>query len=666
MHYCGCDVQIHSVLAMSDDGEVPVISDSSEWASLYRPLLPSVADPNEAPTEVAHSTPLVEEGETPSIPETPHLEPDQGASPPADDAVGVATRIEGKEVMTQTPPLLSRLIQGYLDQTGIEECPYHQMDHGVRDPNCDHCKRALGPLYHHKIVGNRHLPVFTFDFSGPHPRKVNMAQYLLVAVWCLGHMRLLWAFGVESRQTSVVLPCLQSCFEDLRALTGGSRPPILRLHSDKASEFLSSAIRTYLSQQVADYWSYACRWVAYVHTHRVTEIPINKALPHFGDVVVMHHAFKKPSFENRGITSVCLGHDTCIAGGVLVVSVVNGELKEVCSERVGQAWRLHVHPQDSSRSAYVNRKDEVKWNLQDLDVPTVEQCVKEDALEVQDIRELRLGWAWFVNDLRAFLPAWQDMELATPSTEEPVTQIAGDVPVEPLPLQADATQMELELQAYERPLAVTPFGTPEPVPDWHDSHAMRAYVPPSSLGHWIRTDLGVRAFQGLGKNAPRRGQVVRCLTKDAHTQQILESLPCEVHLQVPSHRRCLPGCGPHTCATRAIQTTFVYRLLPLSFTPAVVPKELSPAPFHSGGGGSLFLSPSLSSPSLSVLLRGPTFSKFSTGGASESSTFGTQTLMAMRKFLDDAEIRSRQGAGSSQETRKKQVKEMPNAKRRIQ
>ena len=66
-----------------------------------------------------------------------------------------------------------------------------------------------------------------------------MAQYLLVAVWSLGHMRLLWAFGVESRQTSVVLPCLQSCFEDLRALTGGSRPPILRLHSDKASEFLS-------------------------------------------------------------------------------------------------------------------------------------------------------------------------------------------------------------------------------------------------------------------------------------------------------------------------------------------------------------------------------------------------------------------------------------------
>ena len=46
-----------------------------------------------------------------------------------------------------------------------------------------------------------------------------------------------------------------------------------------------------------------------------------------------------------------------------MVSVINGELKEVCSakvlalgEKVGQAWRLLVHPQDSSKAAYVNRK----------------------------------------------------------------------------------------------------------------------------------------------------------------------------------------------------------------------------------------------------------------------------------------------------------------------
>ena len=448
-------------------------------------------------------------------------------------------------------------------------------------------------------------------------------------------MRLLWAFGVESRQTSVVLPCLQSCFEDLRALTGGSRPPILRLHSDRASEFLSPAIREYLSQQGVrqtvnsgydpqanglaerwigivkvratalladvrlppDYWSYACRWVAYVHTHRVTEIPINKALPHFGDVVVVHHAFKKPpSFENRGSTGVCLDMTLELAGGVLVVSVVNGELKEVYSakvrklgERVGQAWRVHVNPQDPSRAAYdqTKSKGEVKWNLQDIDVPTVEQCVKEDALEVQDIRELGLGWAWFVNDLRAFLPAWQDMELATPAAEAPLTQVAGDVPLEPLPVQADATRIEADVPTYERPLAVTPFGDTEQIPDWQDTHAMQVCAPPSSLRSWVRTDLGVRTFQGLGRNAPKREQVVRRLTKDLHTAQILESLPCELHLQVSLHRRCLPGCGPHTWATRDIQTTFVCRPSPFSRVPKPPGEELSPAPLPSGGGGFL-------------------------------------------------------------------------------
>ena len=160
----------------------------------------------------------------------------------------------------------------------------------------------------------------------------------------------------------------------------------------------------------------------------------------------------------------------------------------------------------------------MKWNLQEIEVPTVDQCVREDALEVQDIRELGLGWAWFVNDLRAFLPPWQGMELASPLSDEPVTQIEADVSVEPLALQADATNLDLELHAYERPLAVSPFGTPELVPDWQDTHAMQASVSHDTrLGKWVRTDLGVRTFQGLGKNSPAREQVVCRITRDLHT-----------------------------------------------------------------------------------------------------------------------------------------------------
>ena len=49
-------------------------------------------------------------------------------------------------------------------------------------------------------------------------------------------MRLVWAYGIESRQATVALPCLQASFEDLRALTGGSRPPALRAMSHIASQ----------------------------------------------------------------------------------------------------------------------------------------------------------------------------------------------------------------------------------------------------------------------------------------------------------------------------------------------------------------------------------------------------------------------------------------------
>ena len=43
---------------------------------------------------------------------------------------------------------------------------------------------------------------------------------------------------------------------------------------------------------------------------------------------------------------------------------------------------------------------------------------------------------------------------------------------------------------------------------------MQALVPDSRLGKWIRTDLGVRTFQGLGKRSPAREQVVRRVTRD--------------------------------------------------------------------------------------------------------------------------------------------------------
>ena len=67
------------------------------------------------------------------------------------------------------------------------------------------------------------------------------------------------------------------------------------------------------------------------------------------------------------------------------------------------------------------------------------------------------------------------------------------------------------------------------------------------------------------------------------------------------------------------------------------------------------LSSSRPSPSVSLLLRDPPISQFSVEGASDDSTFGTQTLLAMRRFLDEAESSSYQrmpySSTASQETR---------------
>ena len=58
MHYCGCDIQIHSVINVSDESDAPAISDkhATAWEALYVPSVHTRADPNQAPTEVAPST----------------------------------------------------------------------------------------------------------------------------------------------------------------------------------------------------------------------------------------------------------------------------------------------------------------------------------------------------------------------------------------------------------------------------------------------------------------------------------------------------------------------------------------------------------------------------------------------------------------------------------
>ena len=47
MHYCGCDIQLQSVITVSEEGEAPCDSDrhALAWEALYVPSTPDGMDP---------------------------------------------------------------------------------------------------------------------------------------------------------------------------------------------------------------------------------------------------------------------------------------------------------------------------------------------------------------------------------------------------------------------------------------------------------------------------------------------------------------------------------------------------------------------------------------------------------------------------------------------
>ena len=85
--------------------------------------------------------------------------------------------------------------------TGSIPCSIHGYDHLSRDPTCEFCKKALGPLYRHlskkygKALGDQ-TPTLSFDFSA-HIQLPSQAHDLcccLCGDWilsdCYGHLQL--------------------------------------------------------------------------------------------------------------------------------------------------------------------------------------------------------------------------------------------------------------------------------------------------------------------------------------------------------------------------------------------------------------------------------------------------------------------------------------------
>ena len=100
---------------------------------------------------------------------------------------------EREDIPAEAPPL---------DSTGVVPCPAHGMDHLTRDPSCEFCKKALGPLYRHLRgkYGTRlddQTPTLSFDFSGPFPVSATGARFMLLFVWRLTDIRLFYPELIE-------------------------------------------------------------------------------------------------------------------------------------------------------------------------------------------------------------------------------------------------------------------------------------------------------------------------------------------------------------------------------------------------------------------------------------------------------------------------------------
>ena len=267
-------------------------------------------------------------------------------------------------------------------ESGSLPCSVHGYDHLSRDPTCEFCKKALGPLYRHlsKKYGSSlgdQTPTLSFDFSGPHPVAVTGTRFMLLFVWRLDTVRLLWAFAVPGKTKECVRSCLNDVVAELNAYMGGGLNHLfLRIHSDQAKEFLSQVVMEWLMQhnikqtftstgdpssnRVAErwidlikvkatvllasrylpttFWCYAVPWVAYTYNQKTLGQAPKKSIPEFGQLILAR-AKRDNKFQERAELGIIM---VFIPRFHMVLSLCkHGELA-MSKAKPCRCWRLFV------------------------------------------------------------------------------------------------------------------------------------------------------------------------------------------------------------------------------------------------------------------------------------------------------------------------------------
>ena len=244
---------------------------------------------------------------------------------------------------------------------------------------------------------------------------------------------------------------------ELNAYTGGSKPPVLRIHSDQAREFLSQAVMEWLmhhnikqtftstgdpsSNGVAErwidlvkvkatvllasrylpttFWCYAVPWVAYTYNQKTLGQTPKKSIPEFGQLILVR-AKRDNKFQDRAELGIMMGFYPQIPHGVIAVTIQrNKTISEIYTAHVSPAhmekterWFLKRDEKNPDRLVHVSTKGEVSWDVPAEKLPTVEEKQHWDRHpKFVSLQRARDGWAWYTSNIGRLLPDYRDIDV---------------------------------------------------------------------------------------------------------------------------------------------------------------------------------------------------------------------------------------------------------------
>ena len=180
------------------------------------------------------------------------------------------------------------------------------------------------------------------------------------------------------------------------------------------------------------YWNCAVAWVTYAYNNKVLAIPKKKALPEFGQLVLVKSK-RDHKLQDKGHLAIMMGIYPKISNGIVALMVKEGKLGELCTAHCSTThveedlkWFLKRDPNNPTRRVYMSNKGEATWDIPISSLPTVEEKeVWNRHPTFVSLQRSRDGWAWYTANVGRFLPSYQDIEVEEGEDPIPYTGDAG-------------------------------------------------------------------------------------------------------------------------------------------------------------------------------------------------------------------------------------------------